>query len=117
MGSKRQQGMLGEIRLPDLGGGPSMFDARSGRSGNSALTAWESFWYALSCIPLGAGYFAKIPAKRAMEDFGMTSMTAAERFWYVLMCIPLGAGYFAKIPVAKALSELPINSIVKPSSR
>ncbi len=53
------------------------------------------------------GYFAKIPAKKALHDFGLTEMTSAEHFWYVLMCIWFGAGYFAKIPVAKALSELP----------
>lgn len=58
-------------------------------------------------IAFGAGYFAKIPAKKALSDFGMAEMTAAEKFWYVLMCIPFGAGYFAKIPTAKAISELP----------
>lgn len=73
----------------------------------TALTAAESFWYVLGCIAFGAMYFAKIPAKKALYDFGMTGLTSAERFWYVLMCIPFGAGYFAKIPTAKALSELP----------
>lgn len=73
----------------------------------SALTAWEGIWYVLMCIPLGAGYLAKIPSKRALQDFGMVEMTGAERFWYVLMCVFFGAGYFAKIPTAKALSELP----------
>ncbi|MGW4371939.1 hypothetical protein ACWEKT_40665 [Nocardia takedensis] len=73
----------------------------------AALTTWEGFWYVLMCIGFGAGYFAKIPAKKAMQDFGLTTMTGAERFWYVLMCLALGAGYFAKIPTAKALSELP----------
>ena len=74
----------------------------------AALTTWEGIWYVLMCIALGAGYFSKIPAKKALQDFGMVEMTSAERFWYVLMCIiPPGAGYFAKIPTAKALSELP----------
>ena len=71
-----------------------------------ALTTAEGFWYVLMCIGFGAGYFAKIPAKRALQDFGMAQMTAAESFWYVLMCIGFGAGYFAKIPVKKALSEM-----------
>lgn len=71
-----------------------------------ALTAAESFWYVLGCIPMGAMYFAKVPAKKALQDAGMARMTAAEQFWYVLMCIPMGAGYFAKLPVAKALSEM-----------
>lgn len=74
-----------------------------------ALTTWEGIWYVLMNIGLGAGYFAKIPAKKALSDFGLCEMTSAERFWYVLMCIGFGAGYFAKIPVAKALSELPQN--------
>jgi hypothetical protein len=71
------------------------------------LTAAQKFWYILGCIPFGAGYFLKIPAKKAMHDFGMTELTGPEAFWYILMCIPFGAGYFAKLPVAKALSELP----------
>jgi hypothetical protein len=71
------------------------------------LTRSERFWYLLSCVFFGAGYFAKVPAKRALKDFGLCEMTSAERFWYVLMCIPFGAGYLAKINVAKALSEIP----------
>jgi hypothetical protein len=70
------------------------------------LTAAQSFWYVLSCIPFGAGYFAKIPAKKAMADFGLATLTGAEAFWYILMCLPFGAGYFAKLSTAKALSEL-----------
>ena len=73
----------------------------------TALTTWEGIWYVLMCIAFGAGYFSKIPAKKALQDFGLVEMTSAERFWYVLMCIGFGAGYFAKIPTAKALSELP----------
>lgn len=72
----------------------------------TSLTAAEQFWYVLMCIGFGAGYFAKIPAKKAMADFGLAEMTAAEKFWYVLMCIPFGAAYFAKVPVAKAITEM-----------
>ena len=72
----------------------------------TGLTAAGAFWYILGCIPMGAMYFAKVPAKKALQDFGMAQMTAAEQFWYVLMCIGFGAGYFAKLPVAKALSEI-----------
>jgi hypothetical protein len=71
-----------------------------------SLTAAQSFWYVLSCIPFGAGYFAKIPAKKAMADFGLATLTGAEAFWYILECLPFGAGYFAKLSTAKALSEL-----------
>jgi hypothetical protein len=70
------------------------------------LTAAEKFWYVLMCIGFGAGYFAKIPSKKAMSDFGLCELTSAEAFWYILMCIAFGGGYFAKIPTAKALSEL-----------
>ena len=72
----------------------------------TGLTAAEKFWYGLGCIPFGAMYFAKIPSKKALADFGMAELSAAESFWYVLMCIAFGAGYFAKIPTAKAISEL-----------
>lgn len=71
-----------------------------------SLTAAEKFWYVLGCIGFGAAYFAKIPAKKALSDFGMAELTGAEAFWYVLQCIAFGAGYFAKLPTAKAISEL-----------
>jgi hypothetical protein len=70
------------------------------------LTVAQRFWYILSCIPFGAGYLAKVPAKKAMADFGLVTLTGAEAFWYILMCLPFGAGYLAKLPTAKALSEL-----------
>ena len=73
----------------------------------TGLTGAQQFWYVLQCIAFGAGYFAKIPAKKALADFGMAELTSAERFWYVLQCIAFGAGYFAKLPTAKALSEMP----------
>ncbi len=72
----------------------------------TGLTAAEQFWYIVGCIYFGAMYFAKIPVKKAMHDFGLVEMTAAEKFWYVLMCIWFGAGYFAKVPVAKAITEM-----------
>ena len=70
------------------------------------LTAAESFWYVLQCIAFGAGYFAKVPVKKALSEVGLAQMTGAEQFWYVLQCIAFGAGYFAKVPVKKALSEM-----------
>lgn len=73
----------------------------------ATLTAGEAIWYVLQNIALGSGYLAKVPAKKAMSDFGLTEMTGAEQFWYVVQCLCFGAGYFAKIPTAKALSELP----------
>jgi hypothetical protein len=80
-------------------------NAVAGVAKKTALTAWEGIWYILMCISFGAGYLAKVPAKKALQDAGMGTMTSAEQFWYVLMCISLGAGYFAKIPIAKALVE------------
>jgi hypothetical protein len=73
----------------------------------TGLTAAQQFWYILQCISFGAGYFAKIPAKKALAEFGMAELTSAEKFWYVLQCCACGAGYFAKLPTAKALSEMP----------
>jgi hypothetical protein len=70
------------------------------------LTAAESFWYVLQCIAFGAGYFAKVPVRKALSEVGLAQMTGAEQFWYVLQCIAFGAGYFAKVPVKKALSEM-----------
>ena len=72
----------------------------------TSLTAAEKFWYVMGNIALGAMYFAKIPAKKALADFGLAELTTAQGFWYILMCIPFGAGYFAKIPTARAISEL-----------
>jgi hypothetical protein len=73
----------------------------------TGLTGAQQFWYVMQCIAFGAGYFAKIPAKKALSDFGMVEMTGAEKFWYVMQCIAFGAGYFAKLSTAKALSEMP----------
>lgn len=70
------------------------------------LTAAESFWYVLQCIGFGAGYFAKVPVKKALAEAGLAELTGAEQVWYVLQCIAFGAGYFAKVPVKKALSEM-----------
>ena len=73
----------------------------------TGLTSAQQLWYVLQCIAFGAGYFAKIPAKKALQDYGMAQLTSAEQFWYVLQCVAFGAGYFAKLPTAKALSEMP----------
>src|SRR5260221_1182976 len=73
----------------------------------TAPTVAEKVWYVIGSIALGATYFAKIPVKKALADFGLVELTGAERVWYILMCIGFGAGYFAKLPAAKALSELP----------
>jgi hypothetical protein len=32
------------------------------------LTAAEQFWYVLQCIAFGAGYFAKVPVKKALSE-------------------------------------------------
>jgi hypothetical protein len=79
--------------------------------GRLRLTAAEQFWYVLQCLAFGAGYFAKVPVKKALSEIGLAEMTSAEKFWYVLQCLAFGAGYFAKVPVKKALTELaPISS-------
>lgn len=69
------------------------------------LTGAETFWYVLGCIGFAASYFAKIPTKKALAEYGYGTLTGAETFWYVLMNIGFGAGYFLKVPVKKALTE------------
>jgi hypothetical protein len=69
------------------------------------LTGAETFWYVLGCIAFAGAYFAKIPAKKALSEYGYVTMTGAEKFWYVLMCIWFGAGYLAKVPIKKAFAE------------
>jgi hypothetical protein len=88
--------------------GVNPMNQAAGAARKVALTTWEGFWYVLMCIGFAYGYFAKVPVKKALQDFGLTKMTSAEEFWYVLMCVLFfGAAYFAEVPVAKALSELP----------
>ncbi|MET7476748.1 hypothetical protein ABZT17_20570 [Streptomyces sp. NPDC005648] len=43
------------------------------------MTGAERF-YILGCIAFGASYFAKVPVKKALADFGHGEMTGAERF-------------------------------------
>jgi len=70
-------------------------------------TSAERFWYVIQNIAFGAGYFAKIPAKKAaIEVTGRGSLTGFENFWYVLGCIAFGYMYFAKVPAKKALVEV-----------
>lgn len=71
-----------------------------------SMTAAEKFWYLLGCIAFAGAYFAKVPAKKALSEYGYGTMTGAEKTWYVLMCVCFGAGYFAKLPVKKALTEV-----------
>lgn len=74
--------------------------------GSGQTTSAESFWYVLHCIAFGAGYFAKVPVKKALSDYGLVQMTGAEKFWYVVQNIFFGSGYFAKVIYKKALSEV-----------
>ena len=70
------------------------------------LTTMETVWYYLQCLAFGAGYFAKIPTKKAMLERGLIQkMTPAETFWYVILCLCFGLGYFQKVIVKKAFSE------------
>lgn len=76
------------------------------RLGTGRTTGAESFWYILGCIAAGAAYFAKVPAKKALSEYGLCELTGAEKFWYVVMNIGLGSGYLAKVITKKALSEV-----------
>jgi hypothetical protein len=73
----------------------------------TGLTGAQQVWYTLHCIYFGMGYLMKIPAKKALEDFGMLQLNSTEQFWYTVECIFFGWGYFAKLPTAKGLSEMP----------
>ena len=42
------------------------------------LTEWEQFWYVLMCIPFGAGYFAKIPVKKALSELPWPAVRAED---------------------------------------
>ena len=72
------------------------------------MTAMERFWYVLENIALGAGYFLKLPAAKALDEvYGTNNVNGMARFWYVLGCIvTLGGPYFAKVPVKRALEQL-----------
>ena len=52
-------------------------------------------------------YLRKVPAKKALSEFGLAEMTSGEKTWYTILCILCGAGYFAKLPTVKAISETP----------
>jgi hypothetical protein len=83
------------------------------RASKTALSMGEAFFYVLSCVFLGAGYFAKVPVKKAMQDFGICEMTTAEKFWYVLGNVAFGAMFLAKVVVVKAISEVPRSASVE----
>ena len=36
--------------------------------GLAEMTAAEKFWYVMMCIPMGAGYFAKVPVAKAITE-------------------------------------------------
>ena len=80
---------------------------QAGSTGRTGFTSAERFWYLLGNIALGAMYLRKVPAKKALSEFGLTEMTSAEKTWYTILCILCGAGYFAKLPTVKAISETP----------
>ena len=52
-------------------------------------------------------YLRKVPAKKALSEFGLAEMTSGEQTWYTILCILCGAGDFAKLPTMKAISETP----------
>ncbi|MYV58001.1 hypothetical protein [Streptomyces sp. SID3212] len=74
--------------------------------GSGRTTGAESIWYLLGCIALGAAYFAKVPAKKALSEYGLVTLTGAEKFWYLVMNIGFGSGYLVKVITKKALSEV-----------
>ena len=80
---------------------------QAGPTGRTGFTSAERFWYLFGNIALGAMYLRKVPAKKALSEFGLAEMTSGEQTWYTILCILCGAGYFAKLPTVKAISETP----------
>ena len=74
--------------------------------GQGHTTTSEAFWYVLGCLAFGASYLAKVPAKKALSEYGLVERTHAEKFWYVVLNIALGSGYLSKVITKKALSEV-----------
>lgn len=74
--------------------------------GHGNTTTAEAFWYVLGCIFFGASYFAKIPVRKALSEYGLVALTGWQKFWYVLMNIFFGSGYLSKVIVKKAMSEV-----------
>ncbi|MGW1801554.1 hypothetical protein ACWCQN_37965 [Streptomyces sp. NPDC001984] len=74
--------------------------------GHGKTTSAEAFWYVVGCICFGASYFAKIPVRKALSEYGLVTLTGWQKFWYVLMNIALGSGYLSKVIVKKAMSEI-----------
>jgi hypothetical protein len=44
---------------------------QAGSTGKTGFTSAERFWYVLGNIALGAMYLRKVPAKKAMSEFGL----------------------------------------------
>lgn len=72
-----------------------------------STTAAEAFWYVLMNIFFGVAYLAKVPLRKALEEFGyIKKSTNAEKAWYILLNVAFGSGYFAKVIYSKALSQV-----------
>jgi len=81
-------------------------NSERGKMNDKKLTSMETFWYFLQCISFGAGYFHKVPVKKALSERGLVTMTSAENIWYVILCLCFGLGYFQKVIYKKAFSEI-----------
>jgi hypothetical protein len=74
--------------------------------GAKEMTAAERFWYVLWNIGFGAGYFAKLPIAKAIDEVDGTHLVKGwAKFWYVLENIAFGAGYLAKVIAKRALEQ------------
>jgi hypothetical protein len=51
---------------------------QAGATGTTGFTSAERFWYLLGCLALGAMYLRKVPAKKALSEFGLAEMTSGE---------------------------------------
>ncbi len=70
------------------------------------MTTAERFWYTIENIAFGAGYFAKLPIAKALDEVdGTHNVKGWAKFWYVLENVAFGAGYFAKVVAKRALEQ------------
>jgi len=37
-------------------------------AGKVQMTSAENFWYVVQCLSFGAGYFSKVPVKKALSE-------------------------------------------------
>ena len=77
--SARRTSRRSRARRPRARSSASCSSGGQGPGRSYSLNGMESFWYALMCLSFGAGYFAKVSAKKALwELVGMVQSSPGE---------------------------------------